>query len=176
MAGIQKIGAGGFAMGIVLAEMECGLLKKAFKAFYLELQQRAFIQVAGTVNPHMAGGPRQISGLVILQPVGVNGGVGLAHHGVALHHGFQVGPARDAVALQKYRRRSPLPGTKGLSEKRRLLQLQAVVRHRRLAPGQARTQTAAQCQALHDTEQARWCGRGLARKGRHEGRRRGGFG
>ena len=95
-------------MGVVLCEVEAGVLKKALEAFHLELQQRAFVDIAAPVDAHMAAGTGLVGGLVVLQPVGANSGLGLAQDGVALHHGFQIGPAGNTVTLQKNRGLVPL--------------------------------------------------------------------
>ena len=100
-------------MGLAIGKVVDRLLEKAFKALDLELQQAALVQVAGAVDAHMAAGPGQVIRLVIFQAVGVDHGVGLAHDGIPLHQGIQVGPARDAVALQEHRGFAPLLRAQG---------------------------------------------------------------
>jgi len=98
---VHEIGPVGLAVGAVFQKLVPGLGKKALERVHLELQHRAFIDVARPVDAHVAGGVDQIVRLVIGSPVGLQHHVALAHHGVAVDHRVQVRPAQDVVAAEK---------------------------------------------------------------------------
>ena len=93
-------------MRLVLQEFIAGLLEEALKGAELEFQQRALIDIAGTVDTHISVRPGQVGGLVILHPVGLDYQVSAAQHGMALDHAFVVRAPADAVALDKRRQRA----------------------------------------------------------------------
>ena len=98
---IHKINPAGLAMGIVAQKMVGGLVKEALKRIHAQFKQRTLIDVAGTVDQHMAGGFGQVGRLVVFQPVGLDDHVALAQHGTTFNHGFQVWASSDALTRDK---------------------------------------------------------------------------
>jgi hypothetical protein len=124
---IQEVHARGLAVRLVLQESVARLAEEALEGLDLELQQRAFVDVAAAVHVDVAARLGQVVGLVVLEPVGADHRAGAAQLGIALDDGLQVRAAGAAVAGDERRRRAPhglgnlfLQLRRGLEHERRL--------------------------------------------------------
>ena len=111
---VQKVHPVGLAVGLVAQKMVSGLVEKTFKGIHPQLQQGAFVDIAGAVDPHMAARLGQIGGLVVFEPVGLDHHVTAAQHGLAFHDRLQVRPAGDVLARNKAGQTATHFGRKGL--------------------------------------------------------------
>ena len=76
--------------------------EEALEGLHPQLQRRAFVDVAGAVDAHLAVGFGQVLGHVVVQPVGADDRVAPAQLGVAFDQCIQIGLAADVIALHKH--------------------------------------------------------------------------
>ena len=88
-------------MGFVQQELVTWRHEKAFGGIHLELQQRAFVNIAGAVDADIAARFGEVIRRVILQPVGADDGVAPAEFRIALQHRIQIGASAGALAAQE---------------------------------------------------------------------------
>ena len=104
---IQKLNLRSLAVSLVFQEAVGRLGEKAFEIVHLQIQLRALVQGACTIDGHMALRLQMVLRLRIVHPVGPQNSVAPSKHHRAFQQHILVGLADQAVGLDKRRQLGP---------------------------------------------------------------------